>query len=812
MNRLLRKTLRSIGRNPTYSAAVIVTLALGIGVSTSAFTVLDRLVFRDPDRVFAPDGLRRVFVTYLASQFNPVNAERHSFSYPEVVAIRDAVAGEAQVTAYENWPTSLAVRIGDAPLRARVLGVATNYFAVLGVGPAAGRFFAAPSPLAAPEGPPLEAVISERYWRRVLGGRPDVIGMKVAAWHQTMTIVGIAPPRFGGLNLDAPDIYIPWEVPNSARFGPTWTTDWQQTVNSVALRYNGAAIDPAWTGRIRRSLTEAAGGVPGRPRIGPVQLATLPESLAPDFEQEIRIGTAFWAISLLVLLVAAINAGSLLLVRAFEERRLTAVALAIGAGRWRVVGDRIAEGLVLAAGGAVLGAVFARFGSELIRTGIADFIHYEDGLVSWRAFGYSAAVAGVVGVAASALPALRASRVDLRILLDEGVGTDSPGMQRMGAVLNGLQVALAVVVLYAAALAVRSARAANATPLGADIHGLVVASAELGPEGYDNDAIKRFWEGVAAEMRASPGVAETGLSSTLMFRAEGRTALVLDGTTVDASLAAVDPGYLTALKIKVSAGRGFTTSDGPTADRVALVSRLGAVRLFGSASPLGRCIRQRGRPERCLRVVGVVEDTRRLALVEQQSVQVYLPWSQDDIPFGFVVARAKPGAEALVRDRLTSLIAKRVPASTQFTVAPMRDDFDQQTGRWVKAGRVLTVFGLLAALVTFAGIFGTVTYDQLRRRRELGIRLALGARAGQLVATAMGRALRWCMTGALLGVVVAVIGALGVRAMLFGTAPWDTPSLIVTPMVALVLVSGAALLGARRAAVRDPSFLLRIGR
>ena len=811
MDRLVRRALRSIRLDPWYSVAVIVTLGLGIGVSASAFTVLDRLVFRDPDRVYAPDGLRRVFVTYLATQFE-TESERESFSYPEVRAMYDAVAGEAQLAAYENWPTALAVRIGDEPRQVRVLGVGTNYFSVLGVGAAVGRFFAAPSPLAIAEGPPLEAVISDRYWRRVLGGRPDAVGLKVAVYHQTLSIVGIAPPRFGGLNLDAPDIYIPWEISGLANHGPSWTSNWQGTVFAVALRFNGAAIDPGWAGRMRQELTEAAGGVPGRPRIGPVRFPTLPESLAPDFKQEIRTGTAFWAVSLLVLLVAAVNAGSLFLVRGFEQRRTTAVSLALGAGRRRVVGERVAEGLLLAAGGAVVGAALARFGSELIRVGIANYIHYDDGLFSWRAFGYSAAVAGLVGVVASALPALRASRVDLRILLDETAGAGGRANRQAGDFINGVQVAFAVVVLYAASLFVQSGQAARNTPLGMDIKGVIVAAAELTEEGYDSTSARRFWEATAADLRSEPGVEGVGLSWTLLFRRVGSASLFVGGKLVPAWLGIVDPGYLGVLRIKVVTGRGFTAADGAGSERVAMLNRTGASRLFQGQSPLGRCVAFGSGSGPCVRVVGVVEDTRFMELQEPEAAQVFVPWSQGPPSSAYLVVRAKPGAESLVRQRITALIAKRAPPSTQFSVALMGDDLDRKTGQWVRTSRVLVVFGLLAALVTFAGIYGTVAYDQLRRRRELGIRLALGARSGQLVAVAAGRALRWCGAGVGAGVALAAVAATGIRAMLYGTDPWNAVSMVVVPMVALAVVGGAAWLGARRAAVRDPAFLLRVGR
>lgn len=812
MNRTLRRALRSIRLDPWYSAAVIGTLGLGIGVSASAFTVLDRLVFRDPDRVYAPDGLRRVFVTYLANQFQPNEVERQSFSYPEVRAIFEAVAGEAQVAAYENWPTSLSVRLGGEPRQARVLGVGTNYFSVLGVGPALGRFFAAPSALAIAEGPPLEAVISDRYWRRVLASRSDVIGMKIVAYRQTLSIVGIAPPRFGGLNLDSPDVYIPWEISAVAGYGPSWTSNWDGTVFAVAMRFNGTAVDPRWAGRVRQKLTDAAGGVPSRPQMGPVRFPTLTEAMAPDFKQEIRTGTAFWAVSLLVLLVAAVNAGSLFLVRGFEQRRTTAVALALGAGRRRVVGERVAEGLLLAAGGAVLGAVLARFGSEFIRVGIANYIHYDDGLFSWRAFGYSAVVAGLVGVVASALPALRASQVDLRILLDETAGSGSRSGRQAGDFVNGVQVAFAVVVLYAASLFVQSGRAARSTPLGMDIKGVIVAAAELTDQGYDSTATRRFWQETAADLRAEPGVEGVGLSWTLLFRSNGMTNLFVGGTEVPAMFGRIDQDYLDVLRIKVVTGRGFNSVDGPGSERVALLNRTGSERLFAGQSPVGQCLTVGSASGPCVRVVGVVEDTRRLELQEPAAIQVYVPWQQASPPSTYLVVRAKPGAETLVGQRLTALIAKRVPASTQFSVAPMRGDLDRVTGQWVRTARVLAVFGLLAALVTFAGIYGTVAYDQLRRRRELGIRLALGARSGQLVAVAAGRALRWCGAGVAVGAAIAVVAATGIRAMLYGTNPWDVGSMVVVPILALVVVGGAAWLGARRAAVRDPAFLLRVGR
>lgn len=236
MPRALRRFWRSFRADPWYAVSVVVTIGLGIGISTSAFTVLDRLVLRSPPGVHAPRELQRILITELSSPAQPKTVERNSFSYPGIRVIVQATTGLGEVASYWTWPDKIPIRLNTEVRSARVLGVSTNYFSVLGVTPALGRTFSVPSALVAPQGGPAEVVISEAFWIRALGRRPDALGASVDLHHVPLKVVGIAPAGFDGIGLDGPDIWVPAEFVGPESYGPKWKEDPNGTVWAVVLR------------------------------------------------------------------------------------------------------------------------------------------------------------------------------------------------------------------------------------------------------------------------------------------------------------------------------------------------------------------------------------------------------------------------------------------------------------------------------------------------------------------------------------------------------------------------------------------------
>lgn len=524
---------------------------------------------------------------------------------------------------------------------------------------------------------------------------------------------------------------------------------------------------------------------------------------------------ALWAVSLVVLVTTAINAGSLFLVHGFEQQRNTAVALAVGGRRSRIVGSRVAEGLALALAGAMLGLLLSKAGSEIVRVTLANFIHYTEGSIDYRPLAYAVILALLVGGVASALPALRATRIDLRGLLDEGGLGGGKEVRKLTTLIHCVQLGFAVIVLYGAALFVQSSRRARATPLGMNLENVVIGYSFLAKDGVPESDIKRYWERVTAELEPHSAVEVVALSRTLPFHSYMEAPVLSDGSPGTGRAAVwsfITSGYTRALRMRLLAGRDIADADVFGSERVALINRSGAEQLFGRQGAVGKCLGDGTAPVRCIRIIGVVEDTRRMELTEDLRIQLFSPMSQlPSFPIApYLVVRARPGMQKQVVDRVRRVLAGQAPPGTQVDITLMAETFDGLIGQWVRSARLLALFALLAGLVTFVGIYGSTAYDLLRRRRELGIRLALGARPAQLTRGVVRTGLRWSVYGIVIGSAGAIWMAMAVRAMLFGTTPWDPGSLAVSIIMVLAIGSLAAWLGARRAAVKDPVFLLRI--
>lgn len=817
MGHTLIHVVRSVRADPWFAFSVVLTLGLGLGLSTSAFTLVDRLALRLPDGVAKPNGLRRVEVSYLPSRQMPSAMRMTSVSYPEYESIVRALDGTAEVTAYGNWPDRITARINGRLEPARVLATATNYFAVLRVQAWSGRLFATPSMLAAAGIPPPEAIISYSYWTRVFGRRPSAIGTTISLPHQQVTVVGVAPPRFDGLGLDGPDLWISWQLPV---VNPS--SDWQHDPLSrpwaVVLRLPAEGALPAISGRIQTAVVAAGESQGTGTKVASVSLMSLTAARTPDFEREIKSANALWLVSVIVLLAAAINAGGLFLVRGWEQQRAMAIAMALGASRRRIIAIRVLEGVLLAFSGSLLGILLARVGSEVMRSAVGSYVHWTQAAIDFRPAAYAVLAALLVGAVTSAWPAIRASRTDPRLLLEDGGHGTGKGIRRSSVLIHSVQVACAVVGLYGAGLFVVSALRARATPLGMNIQNVLVASVRVENEVDLADGAPAFWQRIMQRVNAVPGIVDAALSTSVVFRSFGSSRVDVqqlasfDQQGTPAFVQSVTPSYLRTLDISLLAGRNFVETDRAAGVPVALVNRSGARRLWPGEEAIGRCVRVGAKAGPCARVVGVIADTRRMELDEPEAIQVLLPLARDAelAASPYLIVRFAPGRRREAEAGLRQILLSEAIGSTSVEIGSLSDDLAHLTSKWVNVGRVLSVFGSLAILITCVGIYATLAYDLLQRRQEFGIRLALGAEPRQFVRSVVLRGTTWSLGGIAIGLLGTLWFAPLIKALLFATDPWD-PRVLVS-VVTLVLLGGAAAgwLGARRAAISDLSSLLRV--
>ena len=813
----LIQVIRSIRDDPWYGVSVVLILGLGIGISTSAYTVLDRLALRAPALVNQPDQIRRLVVTDLPSPDVPIQAQRASLSYPEYTSVIHGSNEVGEVTAYLDWPDEVPLRFNGETHQARVLGVATNYFAVFGIIPEFGRFFTAPSPLVGLTQGSSEVVLSDRYWSRAFGRRKDILGATVELYHRSLTVVGVAPAHFDGVGLDGPELWLSGEFALTELYGPQWAHDRHGAVWAVALRLRGKT--GGLQERLQVALTSEAGAAGSTLRYGSVSLITLAESLTSGFARETRFATALWVVSLALLLVASINAGGLFLVRGLERQQQIAVALALGSARSRLVQRQVVEGMVLAFVGAVVGAILSRIGAELIRLEIGG-IHYTSSPFDPHPLLYATLLAVTIGAITSGLPALRATRLELRSLLDDSRFSSGRDVRRLSALIHGVQIAFAVIGIYCASLFVLSGQRARGVELGMNIDNVIVALARVTEEGLKPTEARLFWNRVTSDLQETPGTESLALSSLAVIREYTPTRLITNDspsvplTGIPAAVSMVTARYNRVLRIHVLSGRDLTDADSITSEPVVLINHTGAMKLWPSSEALGRCVRMVSLPKQCLRIVGIVQDTKRMATTEPTSIQLFMPLAQAESmpPLPYLIVRVPLGAGRQVQERIRRLFVENAPAGTQIDIHWLRADWERATAGWVRSGRLLSDLGILVVVITLLGMYGSLTYDLLRRRRELGVRLALGARESQLLTATMRTALLWCSGGLVFGLFGAVWLALAVRALLFATNPWDLGSLITTLILVAFVGVVAAWLAARRAVVKDPAFLLRISR
>lgn len=802
----LRYAGRQMVRNPGFSAVVVVTIALGIGATTAIFSLADALLLR-PLSVHEPDRLvGMVAVRESGDEF-------YSFSYAHILEYRE---GSRDVIRFgAHGMSELAFQAGDD---ARILAagfVTGDYFDLLGLVPARGRFIAADEETPGAAEP--VAVISHGLWQREFGGDPGVIGATIRLNSQPVTVVGVAPAGFDGLERGfAVDVWVP--IPMYADLNPgsdIYHPDrqfWLVAFGRLMPGHEAAAAEAVLSG-VARGIEER-----GAREWGVAGVRVMPlTGVQPDFLGPMRL---FFALLLaaagLVLLIACVNVAGMLLAQGGARRREVGVRLALGAGRRRLVGQLLTETTVLfligGAGGILIAAWLTRAMSVLPQRlpGELSLLRI-DAAVDARVIAFGLLLSLITALLFGLTPALRASRPELVSALREGGGTTTRRSRLRSAFVTG-QIALCMLLLVSAGLLVRSLQGALAIDTGMDARDVTVAAVDIGAHGYDEARGRAFFEQLRAALAARPDVESVALAGYIPLTfteivsgvgipghepPPGRETFLLDVNTVDA-------GYFATLRIPVE-GRGFTAADGPDAARVVVVNRTMADRFWPEGNALGQTIRLSGLDAR---IVGIAADGKYHRLVEDPIPYVYLPFEQSYQPKMMVHVRAAgPTASipALMRSELARLdphVPLHAPASLEramrLSLLPHR-----------MAALVIGTLGMLGLLLAAVGLYGVLAFVVGQRTREIGVRIALGARAADIFRIVFGQAGALVLGGLAAGVALAVGATRLLAGLLVDVSPTDP---ITFALVALLLGAVGLLAGyvpARRAVRVDPMITLK---
>jgi putative ABC transport system permease protein len=789
----VRHALRGLRAHLAFSVTAVLTLALGIGLTTTIFGVVNGIVLQP---LPFPDAGRLITI---CEQHPSARADWCSVSPPN---IEDVAARSRSIEAIgigRSWPYHLKTVEGSEGV---IGGLATpGLFRALGVRPQLGRLIE-PSDLLGRES--TVALLTHEMWQTRFGGAKDIVGRVIVLDGLPVVIVGVLPAGF-----ELP-VYHDIQLWRPLHINPRDETnrDWRGFVAYGRLQ-RGVSIDKARTElagiaeQIRREhfATTAVWGL---------QLESLQDLVVGNVKPVLLV---FLGAVSLVLLVACANVANLLLARASARRGEIALRSALGATRWRIVRELLIESFVLAVIGAALGVMIAMWGTSAFKAMAPSGIpRIEDVRVDVGVLGFALGLAVATTLIFGLLPALRVARADLAQALREGGRSSSAGKGRLGRVLVVGQLALALTLTVGAGLLMRSFASLTAWNPGFEREHLLTFTLFAPSEKYGgSERLASLWDRLEGELRSLPGVSSVALASSgPLFGGDGATEVSFNTKAAHGKLSAqwadVSPTYFATLGIPLLRGRNLAATDRPNSPRVVLVNEALAQRFWPDESPLGKHVSLFD-DRLQLEVVGVVRDIRPITPGAPVESQMYWSNRQEPRPFTYVIVRTTvPPANVVsaVRDRLRSI-------DTDFQANSVRT-YPEIVVQRLKTPRfdmiLLVTFGAAALVLAAIGTYGLFAYMISRRTRELGIRLALGAAQRQIVGAVVRDGLLLAAAGAAVGIVASVWLARAMHGMVFGVSTFDPLTLIGSAVLLVAIAVGACLVPARRAAAVDPVITL----
>jgi macrolide transport system ATP-binding/permease protein len=812
----LRVASRQLVRSPGFAVAAIVTLALGIGANTAIFSVVNGLLLRPPAHVRDFDRLAAV---YTSDHSGPPYG---SSSLPDVEEFGAGALAFDGLAAYSLAPVVLSdpARTTEAEL---VVGhvVTANFFDVLGVTAVQGRTFAGEEAGVAGRGDVV--VLGHAFWRTRLGADPAIVGRTIRLAGQPFTVIGIAPDGFTGLLPGlVPAFYAPMAAAETIGFlDPRERGDRGLLV--IGRLAEGASLEQARAqlAAAGRSLAERYPShwtdVRGEPRRISV-LAARDALVPPQVRGPV---TGFVALLMLVvggvLLIGCANIANLLLARATGRQREIGIRLALGAGRARLVRQLLTESMLLAGIGAALGVGLAYAGTRALASvelplPVDIRLNVTPDLTVLAFSGFVAVAAGLLFGLAPALLATRRSVVASLRTEDAQVGGRRLGLR---GVLAAGQIAVAIVLLVAGGLLLRSLQSAQTIAPGFRTDGMLFFNLAQDENATTAEQRLVFHRQLRERVAALPGVrAVSNVTELPLGAGQTRRSFSVegyrpgDGEDMELSSTYAGPGYFEAMGTRLVRGRDFSAADGPGAPQVAIVNEAFMRQYLGGGDAIGKRLGRGGNDPLTIEIIGVAEDGRYRTLGEAARPFVWLASDQNASGFTTLVVHGA-GELAPLRRAVAAVVADIAPDAAVTSVVSAEEHLafallPQRAGAWL-----LGLFGLLGLALAALGIYGVMAYAVSRRTREIGVRLALGARPGDVVRMVVRQGMRVAAIGAILGLAVAAGLSRLMGFLLFDVAPLDVPTYAGVALVVGAVTLLANWLPARRTARVDPVRALR---
>ncbi len=812
----LRYALRLLSRSPVFTFTAVMSLAAGIAASTAIFSLADAIILRPRTGVAEPATLVDIGRSTDAEGFD-------NFGYPLFVAMRERTTQLSAMSAHRTGADVMS--LGDAESSERVFAalVSGNYFEVVGVRPALGRFFAADEDRTPGTHPVV--VLTHQFWTRRFHANPGIVGQTLRLNNLPYAVIGVAEEGFTGTTVMGSDFWIPMAMDAHVRASDRSLLDQHDANWIIALGRlkPGATVLQArdeLSAIMRHFMTERGDSRVDRWGVGVARSARVPAIIARPVVAFIAM---LGALTGLVLLIACSNVAAMLLARALERRREVATRLAIGATRGRILGQLLLEGLTLALIAGSLSVPLAQ-GLVSLLASLQPSLPIPIALdlqVDSRVMMFAFALAAITSVLFALLPALQATRFEIAPALH---GANATPDRRRAWLRHGLvaaQVAMALVLLVAAGLFLRSLQAAATTDAGFNPNRVDTLQIDTRIAGYRTDAEGiRAVESLVERFRLVPGVTEVGASRMVPLISGGLGLGGLsaagyvgpDGTdSIDADWDVVSAGYFRTLQVGLVQGRVFDDRDRPGATHVAIINENMAAQVWPGQNPIGRkLMHQFGHEEtdvRQLEVVGVARNAKYRSIGEAPRNFIYVPLAQQFLSdITFYVRRSSDGSrisdlrKAVVGfdPNMPVIHANTLEEATAVGLLP------QRLAAWI-AGSVGAIGLLLAAL----GVYGLTAFAVVQRTREIALRMALGASRESVLSLVLHQSARLALIGTTIGLAVALGVSQLLRSLLIGLGPVDPVAFGLAIIVLTGVLLAASWGPARRAARMDPMRALR---
>lgn len=820
--------VRTLAKNPAFTLVAMATLAFGIGANTAMFSLLDQVVLRllpvsHPERLV----IVRETGNHYGNSYGP-----NTISWPMFEDLRDN--NQVFSGMFCRFPAGVTIGYGDRTGQIRAELVSGSYFSTLGVGAALGRTIA-PDDDAVPDSRPV-VVLSYSFWRSYFNGDRTIVGRTIALNSHAMTVIGIAQPGFDGVEMGAPaKVFVPIMMktemtPHSdglkdRRRRLSWVTAYGRLKPGVSLERAQLSLQPLMHSILEmeiqqpeftRSATAADRELFLRNRV----------ELLPGSENGLReyMRKPLWLLVALtgaVLLLACANLANLLLARATAREREFAVRLAIGAGRARIVRQLLLESLLLAGAGAVLGLALAFLADRILvriylpADAAAEFV--VSPIPDGRVLAFTVGVMLLTSLIFGLLPAVRGSRTEITLSLTDRSSAVSGGGISLRRILVGIQVALSLLLLVGAGLFVRTLRNLESLGPGFPTDHLLTFTIDPSLNGYSDEQTKSFYQRLNLNLQTMPGVTSVGFSAMPLLKGYAWQNAILgkdfEGAPIEEQpvLSEIGPDYFATLGIPFVAGRDFTAQDVVPAN-YAVINESFAREYFPGRDPIGQrfgLVNDMEPASPDTEVIGVIPDRKYRDLRETPPPQAYFPYF-NGTHFRFMNVYLRTQADpSQIEDELRERMRQFDPHVPVVGLQTMNEQigFSLRTERLIAS--LSAVFGGVATLLAVIGLYGVMAYAVLRRTREIGIRMALGALRSDVLVMVMREVFLLIGTGLAAGIALALALADLIRSQIYGLSARDPLTFIGSAIVLTMAAGLAGLIPALRASSVDPTIALR---